>query len=196
MDDLRKKRHCEEADYFRNSGYCGLLLFNGWNHQIEKRMRIYLAARYSRRLELCEYREQLRSLGYDVQARWLDGKHQLSNEGVPIGDNGEALVEDEGPNGSGMRDLKSATLRAHFANDDWQDVTGADCVISFTEPPRSSASRGGRHVEHGIAMGRGIWTIVVGYRENIFHWLPDVIFAPDWGCAIAGLNGLRDYKNA
>lgn len=32
-------------------------------------MRIYLASRYSRRLELCGYRDQLRAIGVDVQAR-------------------------------------------------------------------------------------------------------------------------------
>jgi hypothetical protein len=135
-------------------------------------MRIYLASRYSRRLELCEYRTQLIALGFDVQARWLNGGHQLSNEGTPIGDNGEKLVEEGGVN--------AAALRAHFANDDWEDVTQADCVISWTEPPRSSANRGGRHVEFGIALAMKKRCIVIGYRENIFHWLPQVEFYETW----------------
>lgn len=147
-------------------------------------MRIYLASRYSRRVELCGYRDQLQKLGLDVQARWLNGEHQLSNEGTPIGENGDALVEDDGTGGSGMRDLKSAELRAHFANDDWEDVTQADCVISWTEPPRSSANRGGRHVEFGIALAMGKRCIVIGYRENIFHWLPQVEFYQTWEDAL------------
>ena len=136
-------------------------------------MKIYLASRYSRREELCEYREQLRSLGFDVQARWLDGKHQLDNSGVPIGDQGEKLVEWDGDTST---EIKNASLRAKFAQDDWEDVSSADCVISFTEPPRSTANRGGRHVEFGIALSRKARVIVVGYRENIFHWLPQVEF--------------------
>lgn len=56
-------------------------------------MKIYLAARYSRREELCGYRSELEARGHRVQARWLNGEHQLSNEGTPIGENGEALVE-------------------------------------------------------------------------------------------------------
>lgn len=36
--------------------------------------KVYLAARYSRREELCRYREELTALGYVVQARWLNGK--------------------------------------------------------------------------------------------------------------------------
>lgn len=145
-----------------------------------KPKRIYLAARYSRREELCRYREELQACGHNVQARWLDGKHQLSNEGIPIGDTGERLVEMDD---DASTEIKNAELRSHFANDDWEDVTKADLVISFTEPPRSNASRGGRHVEFGIALATGARVIVVGYRENIFHWLPKVEFSPTWAQA-------------
>lgn len=91
-------------------------------------MKIYLAASYSKREELCGYRNQLQALGHNVQARWLDGKHQLDNTGTPIGDHGEKLVEDG-------NDSKNAVLRAKFAQDDWEDVTAAELVINFTEPP-------------------------------------------------------------
>lgn len=134
---------------------------------------IYLASRYSRREELAKYRDELRADGHLVQARWLDGGHQLSDLGTPIGDSGEALVESGDCN-------RAAELRAKFADDDWQDVNSAEIVISFTEPPRSSANRGGRHVEFGIALARGARCIVVGYRENIFHWLPQVEFVETW----------------
>jgi len=139
-------------------------------------MKIYLAGRYSRREELCEYRKQLQELGHDVQSRWLDGKHQISDTGKPIGDHGEALVEEIG-NDNWER---NSALRAKFARDDWEDVTGADVVISFTEAPRSNANRGGRHVEYGVALALGKRVIVVGHRENIFHWLPVVEFFETW----------------
>lgn len=42
---------------------------------------VYLAARYSRRLELCGYRAQLAEHGIEVPARWLNGSHQLDNDG-------------------------------------------------------------------------------------------------------------------
>lgn len=141
---------------------------------------IYLAARYSRREELCTYREELRKLGYLVQARWLDGGHQLSDRGIPIGENGEALVE-------GGECQRSAELRAKFAQDDWEDVNAAEIIISFTEPPRSSANRGGRHVEFGIGLSKGTRSIVIGYRENIFHWLPQVEFFATWEDAKSAL---------
>lgn len=138
-------------------------------------MRIYLAARYKRRLELCEYRKQLIGMGHDVQARWLHGGHQISDKGVPIGDGGEALVE-----ATGGHSEEGAHLRAKFANDDWEDVTGADLVINFTEPPRAEANRGGRHVEFGIALALGKRVMVIGHRENLFHWLPQVEFYEWW----------------
>jgi hypothetical protein len=38
-------------------------------------MKIYLAARYSRRPEMCRYAQQLENLGYEVTSRWLNGTH-------------------------------------------------------------------------------------------------------------------------
>lgn len=148
-------------------------------------MQIYLAARYSRREELCKYREELRQLGHKVQARWLDGNHQLSNEGVPLGDDGVALIEGDDSS------TDAALLRSQFAKDDWDDVRAASLVICFTEPPRSNASRGGRHVEFGIALMLGAKLIVVGYRENIFYWLPKIEFFRTWEDARASIPWLR-----
>ncbi len=143
-------------------------------------MRIYLAARYSKREELCGYRAELESLGHIVTSRWLNGKHQISDSGKPIGDHGEALVEGD----AGGDSPEAAALRRSFAEEDMADVAGAECIISFTEPPRSNASRGGRHVEFGLAIGLNIGRfITVGYRENLFHWLPGVEFYPDWETA-------------
>lgn len=139
-------------------------------------MIIYLASRYSRREELCGYREQIRGLGHRVDAVWLNGEHQISNEGTPIGEQGERLVE--GDDGSDSE--RAAALRQKFAQEDFRDVMMSDLLIAFTEPPRSSASRGGRHVELGIALGmmKRVW--IVGPRENIFCWLEDVRHFETW----------------
>ena len=134
-------------------------------------MRIYLAARYSRREELCGYREQINALsGHAVEACWLNGKHQISDTGTPIGDHGESLVEGD----DGSTNVRAAELRGKFAAEDFRDVIMCDMLIAFTEPPRSNASRGGRHVEFGIALGRMKRVWIVGPRENIFCWLEDV----------------------
>lgn len=150
-------------------------------------MKIYLAARYSRREELCGYRTELLERGYRVESRWLNGEHQLSNDGTPIGEGGEALVEGTLRSGEVLSECeqseRAAALRTRFALDDWEDVNSAELVINFTEPPRSKANRGGRHVEFGIALARRARVIVVGYRENIFHWLPGVEFFETWDAA-------------
>lgn len=107
-------------------------------------MKIYLSARYARREELCAYREQLIAAGHECTARWLDG------EGDDLGENAAIDVE---------------------------DVLRADTLVNFTDEPAEYsphpwASRGGRHVEAGIALGAGIPVVIVGPRENIFHHLP------------------------
>jgi len=131
-------------------------------------MNVYLASRYSRRLELCGYRDQLQRMGHTVTSRWLNGSHQISRDGVPINDDGEALIE------STRLTPEAAALREQFALDDLEDIERADVLIAFSELPRSTASRGGRHVEFGyaLAINRIIW--VVGTPENLFHYLPHV----------------------
>lgn len=137
-------------------------------------MDIYLAGRYSRREELAGYAAELREAGHTVTSRWLDGNHQISRDGKPIGDDGEALIEgnDDSP--------EAVQMRWDFAAEDLEDIDGADMLIAFTEPPRSDASRGGRHVEMGYAIGTGKIILVVGYRENLFCWLPTMYFARNW----------------
>ncbi len=148
-------------------------------------MIIYLAARYSRRLELCGYREELRAMGHTVQAVWLDGEHQISDTGTPIGESGEALVEGKRDGENLHPDEvsdRAATLRRKFAIDDFQNVKDCELLIAFTEPPRSGGgrNRGGRHVELGIALGQGKKIMIVGPRENLFCWLPEIDQCDCW----------------
>jgi hypothetical protein len=143
---------------------------------MKEKTKVYLASRYSRREELCGYRQELESRGFEITSRWLNGKHQISDVGVPIGDHGEKLVEGD----DGNQSEEAQKLRMDFAREDVSDVLGAEIVICFTEPPRSSASRGGRHVEFGLALAKGKFVIVIGHRENLFCWLPEVAFFPTW----------------
>ncbi len=123
-------------------------------------MKIYLAARYSRIDELNGYAEQLRSLGHTVDARWLQGNHQIDDAGLSA----EAETAE----------------RVRFAEEDLHDLMSADACISFTEIPRSTNSRGGRHVEFGAALAAGKLCIVIGPRENVFHCLPEVYWFSSW----------------
>lgn len=153
----------------------------------------YLAGRYTRREELRGYAAELEALGIRVVARWLDGSHQWATPAL--------MAETEaafGPAGAG--DVAGAEPPAEafrFALDDLEDVRGADLVVSFTERPRdpvAGASRGGRHVEFGIAYERGAFCMVVGWRENVFHLLPGVVFCRTWADALAILRTLPNDR--
>ena len=127
-------------------------------------MKIYLASRYSRREELCVYRAALQAIGHEVTSRWLNGAHQIAPDGSPLNAEREKQFED-------MSDRSGAELRQACLQEDMADVEAADLLIAFTEQPRADGgSRGGRHVELGLALALGKQIIVVGPRENLFCW--------------------------
>ena len=129
-------------------------------------MRVYLAARYSRIAELNGYADELRRRGHDITARWLQGGHQLTA--------GE------------LSDEAAHEKRTQFAEEDYADLLAAECVISFSETPRQpSTSRGGRHVEFGIALEAKKRCILIGPRENVFHCIPWVEWYPTWADYLA-----------
>ena len=123
-------------------------------------LKIYLAARYSRQAELNGYRADLEAVGHVVTSRWLLGFHQITDEGLSV----QAKEEE----------------RTRFAMEDFSDVMDADVLIAFTEEPRSSNSRGGRHVELGVALGTGKAVVIVGPAENVFCCLPVVSRYDTW----------------
>lgn len=146
---------------------------------------VYLAARYSRREELCAYKAALEEAGYQVPARWLLGEHQVH------GLEAARAVEADGP-----VPVDQAVL---FAEDDIEDLLGADVIVSFTEAPRSGATRGGRHVEFGVALGLkrtgagGHRIYLVGPIENVFHALPEVDARFDtWEQCLEHLREIKD----
>ena len=111
----------------------------------------YLASRFSRGAELRAYADQLATISIVCTSRWLDET-----------ENGETF--DDGTTIIAVRDRN--------------DIERADALIGFTEPLRSTTSRGGRHVETGIALGLGKRVLIVGGPENVFHMLPEIsVFA-------------------
>lgn len=116
-------------------------------------MKVYLCARYSRRDELRAVRERLQASGHTVTSSWLDTQWEHRD------DQGSSAAPPE--------------YREEYAVKDYNDVLDADCLVAFTEPPRSGG-RGGRHVEFGIALAAGKILIIVGQPENIFHYHPRV----------------------
>ncbi len=125
-------------------------------------MKIYLAARFSRKVELTRYADQLRALGHEVTSRWL-GQHD------------ESTYEELTPEGC-----------AKCGHHDVEDVVRADVLISFTEPVGiANTSRGGRHVELGIAIGTDKLLYAIGPRENVFHWIDKIAFFDSFDAFLA-----------
>jgi hypothetical protein len=76
---------------------------------------------------------------------------------------------------------------ARYSINDLRDLCDAQILIAFTEPP-PTPSGGGRHVELGVAIGRGMRAIVIGPRENIFCHLPTIEWYPDYLTFLASAN--------
>ncbi len=114
-------------------------------------MKIYIAARFSKRPECNQLARYLKGFGHEITSRWVlpDSDHV-----VP----------------TGMSRKAADSERRRFAIEDVEDVIGCDWMISLMEEPRSN-SRGGRHVEFGIALGLGKKLTIIGPRETVFHHL-------------------------
>lgn len=131
-------------------------------------MKVYLASRYSRFKEMQSVRSDLELLGHQVTSRWINGDHQISDKDL----------NQEQRNAEKIR----------FAREDFEDLIDADILLTFTEEPRSTNSRGGRHVEFGIAIGLEKDCYVVGPRENVFHCLECVQWFPNYDAFIGQPN--------
>lgn len=116
-------------------------------------MRVYIAARYSRRVEMKAIAKVLEHNGMAVTSRWLD----------------EMI-----PESSQLHDVSPAFCK-ETALSDLEDIHKADTMVFFSEDPTVGTPRGGRHFEMGYASGIGKRLIVIGGPENIFHYLPGVI---------------------
>lgn len=134
-------------------------------------MRVYLASRYTRRLEMRDKAIEIEAMGHAITSRWLDGEYQLDGAFAEAA----RAYEDRG-------EMHPAAV--DFALADVADIRGSDLVLTFTERPREpNNARGGRHVEFGLAYALGKPIVIVGYQENVFHLLPGVTFFRSWSAA-------------
>ena len=128
-------------------------------------MKIYLAGKYSRKEELIGYAKELAELGHSVVSSWL-----WTSLDDPQAKEVEVATES-------VPQLAGEV----FALWDMIDLYNADMLVSFTEPVRGeNKDRGGRHVELGVALARGMMIIIVGPRENVFYCHPDVEAVATW----------------
>ena len=74
---------------------------------------------------------------------------------------------------------------------DYHDVQDAYYVVTFTAPA-GTYSRGGRHVEVGLAIAWDKQVLLVGQRENVFHSLPHVTQCDTWNDCLRALEELHN----
>lgn len=124
-------------------------------------MRYYFAGAYERRAELAAYADQLEAagIGAEVWSRWLTDPQEGLGAGFSAGQ---------------LDDPKQAAVAWKYGERDLIDLTGCEAIVSFT----GQSERGGRHVEHGVALDMRIGShprmrlIVIGPREHVFHCHP------------------------
>ena len=114
-----------------------------------KTLGVYLAGRYDRRRELEAYAAQLPD-SWRSTARWLTGAHEGATD---------------------------PDVLRRCAMEDLEDIRQSDVLVAFTEGPDVGHTSGGRHVETGYALSRGLTFIVVGPVENVFHHAADAVYA-------------------
>ena len=120
-------------------------------------MRVYLAARFSRKNEIAKLVPTFGKYGISVGSRWL---HETASPDVTLSD---FTPED-------LRDIAEVDL---------EDIEMCDVFVFFSEDPLIETPRGGRHVEFGFALAFGKRIAVIGPQENIFHYLPQVVHYSD-----------------
>jgi len=80
---------------------------------------------------------------------------------------------------TGLRAIESDATNERAALVDVVDIMAADLFVLYSPKAEHGTGRGGRHVETGIAIAARKPIILVGERENIFHWHPSVVVFPD-----------------
>jgi hypothetical protein len=118
--------------------------------------KVYIAGRYSRRDEFRIYAKALSNFGISCTSTWLLEQEPLNSQ---MGDHSVEFY------------TKTAII-------DLRDVDRADSVLFFSEDPLVGTPRGGRHVEFGYALHAGKQIYVIGPKENIFHYIKEIINVP------------------
>lgn len=139
-----------------------------------ERTKVYVAGPYGAREQLRQVRERLRAHGHVVSSSWMDEDHE-----VTAGTQGAAV------------DLPTATV-AGYAATDLLEVGDADVLVLFTAASVGVEGGGGRHVETGYALAKGVQVVVVGEPENVFHRLPLVASVGGVGELVAWIDGYTD----
>lgn len=129
--------------------------------------KIYLAGRWSMRDELTAHAAVLKdTLGLTVTSRWLtDPEHRMK-----------------------IDDSTDMAYNQTLASHDIYDIKEADTLIYFGP----GGTRGGCHVEFGMALALKKRLFWVGPRTHVFSYLSEVEQFETWAECLAFLRGISD----
>lgn len=108
-------------------------------------MKIYIAGHNQEVAK--EISELLKENGHEITSNWLYKPFNRTND-------------------------HSIEERVNIAVEDYNDIVDADSVILISSPKRVP---GGKFVEAGIALGQRKPVYVIGHRENMLMWHPNII---------------------
>lgn len=120
---------------------------------ILRRNRAYLSARYSRYKEMQLIASDMRQVGWEIISSWIGGNHHVLEQ---------------------AKDAEDFERRMRLvAEEDLRDLARADALVFIGETP-GPYEGGGRFFELGWAFARNMDVYVIGPRQIIFEWLPQV----------------------
>jgi hypothetical protein len=111
---------------------------------------VYVAGKFSAKDRLRAMTERLRGAGYTITSSWVHA-----------------------PTSADYRMGTDPVLEAREADRDRREVLISDILIVDT---LDESVTGGREVEVGLALGKGLTVYVVGPVRNVFHRLADQAF--------------------
>lgn len=127
-------------------------------------MRIMLSAPYELRPVMEAYSRHLEHSGHVVTSRWVTGAHELNSE----------------------------VLLPGYCLEDEQDVKDANVLLFYAGPgARKRKMRGGAHTEVGMALAQGKTVLILGSRQNVFHFHPNIVRLANFAAADRWLGSNR-----
>jgi nucleoside 2-deoxyribosyltransferase len=136
--------------------------------------KVYLASRYGDKAQTQKYADDLKFAGFECTSNWLTEPHEA-----------DSLLSDLTPD-----------LKIEYARQDVKDVLRSDVFVVFTAEEHTPIIRGGHVFETGMAYAAKIPILVVGPRQCLFHWLPEIQICPTWELALEHLKRLfRPFKS-
>ena len=121
-------------------------------------MQVYLADQYKHKDKISLYSQELKANGINVCSSWIEEPHGAD---------------------ATLKDISKFNKQA-YVNRDIAEIGDCDIFVLFTVDPSIPTVRGGRHFESGYAYGQGKPVLIVGPKENLFHYLNDIRSVDTW----------------